>query len=91
MNGFRHVRWPQNAPGRFYVDEQCIDCDVCRDIAPALFRRDDRDAHSFVARQPATADERRVAEEARDECPVGAIGDDGDALEEPPVGQPARH
>lgn len=79
MNGFRHVRhprWPENVPGRFWVDEQCIDCDVCRDIAPATFGREDRGAHSFVRRQPATPDELAAAAEAMAECPVGAIGED---------------
>ena len=25
---------PDNTPGEFYVDRECIDCDVCRDEAP---------------------------------------------------------
>src|SRR2546426_819091 len=27
-----------NAPGEFYVDSSCIDCDLCRQIAPEVFR-----------------------------------------------------
>ena len=30
-------RWPSNVPGEFYVDRTCIDCDQCREIAPATF------------------------------------------------------
>ena len=30
-------KFPQNVPGRFYVDDQCIDCDLCRETAPANF------------------------------------------------------
>jgi 4Fe-4S single cluster domain of Ferredoxin I len=30
-------KYPENAPGKFYVDEQCIDCDLCRETAPANF------------------------------------------------------
>ena len=22
-------KWPENILGKFYVDEQCIDCDLC--------------------------------------------------------------
>ena len=27
-------RVPENVSGIYYVDTQCIDCDVCRDTAP---------------------------------------------------------
>src|SRR5688572_31313743 len=30
-----------NAPGEFYVDSSCIDCDLCRQIAPGVFREED--------------------------------------------------
>ena len=29
-------RLPDNVPGEFYVDSSCIDCDTCRQVAPAL-------------------------------------------------------
>jgi ferredoxin len=66
-------RYPQNVAGPFFVSDECIDCDQCRHHAPAFFQRDDRAAHSFVARQPADAEEIRRCEEALDGCPVGAI------------------
>ena len=28
-------RVPENVPGDFFVDSTCIDCDACRQIAPA--------------------------------------------------------
>jgi ferredoxin len=68
-----HHRYPQNAPGPFYVHDECIDCDQCRHHAPAFFTRDDRTAHSFVARQPETPEEVSLCEEALDGCPVEAI------------------
>jgi hypothetical protein len=34
-------KWAQNAGGKFYVDQQCIDCDLCRETAPAFFTRHD--------------------------------------------------
>lgn len=30
-------RVPENAPGDFFVDSTCIDCDTCRQVAPAVF------------------------------------------------------
>ena len=28
-------KYPENVNGKFYVDDQCIDCDLCRETAPA--------------------------------------------------------
>ena len=70
-------RLPQNAAGRWYVDSACIDCDLCRDTAPQVFRRDDEIGFSIVYHQPETEEEIRTAEQARQGCPVEAIGDDG--------------
>src|SRR5258708_37881214 len=30
-------RLPENVQGEFFVDSTCIDCDACRQIAPASF------------------------------------------------------
>ena len=68
---------PDNAPGKFYVDRQCIDCDVCRDTAPANFRRNDENGYSYVYKQPENPEEVELCQEAFDACPVEAIGDDG--------------
>ena len=68
---------PDNIPGKFYVDRQCIDCDVCRDTSPTNFRRNDDNGYSYVYKQPETAEEFALCEEAFDACPVEAIGDDG--------------
>ena len=32
-------KWESNVTGKFYVDQQCIDCDLCRETAPAFFTR----------------------------------------------------
>ena len=34
-------RYPENVTGSYYVDNQCIDCDLCRETAPASFKRND--------------------------------------------------
>lgn len=71
---------PDNRPGKFYVDRQCIDCDVCRDTAPSNFRRNDDNGYSYLYKQPETEDEFNLCEEAINACPVEAIGDDGEKL-----------
>ena len=65
---------PGNAPGAFFVDSTCIDCDVCRLLAPAVFGSG-RDT-SIVAHQPTTFESHREAARALLSCPVGAIGSD---------------
>lgn len=71
-------KWPDNVKGKFYVDEQCIDCDLCRETAPACFTRNDDGGYSFVYKQPETEEERELCKEALEGCPVEAIGEDGD-------------
>jgi ferredoxin len=77
-------RLPENAAGRYYVDSQCIDCDVCRVTAPANFQRDEEKGYSYVYRQPTGPEEEAQCQEAMDSCPVEAIGDDGDLSVSPP-------
>ncbi|MDQ3133970.1 MAG: ferredoxin [Acidobacteriota bacterium] len=67
----------ETVPGEFYVDSQCIDCDVCRDTAPDNFTRSNKGGYSFVYKQPETDEERALSEEALTSCPVEAIGNDG--------------
>jgi glyoxylase-like metal-dependent hydrolase (beta-lactamase superfamily II)/ferredoxin len=65
-------RLAQNAPGDFFVDSSCIDCDACRQIAPEVFA-DSGDA-SVVFHQPTTLAETRRALMALVACPTGSIG-----------------
>ena len=73
----RSDKHPRNAPGSFYNDLSCIDCDMCREIAPEVFRRDDEEGQSYVWRQPDSPDELARAREAMDRCPTETIGCDG--------------
>ncbi len=66
-------RLPQNAPGEFYVTADCIDCDLCREVAPDTFRRHNDIGFTIVHRQPMTPDERASAIEALAGCPIEAI------------------
>ena len=76
----RQNKWSDNVSGKFYVDEQCIDCDLCRETAPAYFNRNEDGGYSFVYRQPQEHDTEAIAicMKALEDCPVDAIGDDGD-------------
>ena len=70
-------KFEDNTPGKFYVDEECIDCDLCREIAPTMYHRNDDGGYSFVAKQPEGEEEEELAKEAMEGCPVEAIGDNG--------------
>ena len=65
-------RLPDNAPGEFYVDSTCIDCDTCRRMAPATF--EEGSDHSFVHTQPESEADRLRALMALVSCPTGSIG-----------------
>lgn len=71
-------RVTENVAGRFYVDVTCIDCDLCRETAPGNFARIDKRKYSYVVRQPAGVAEEAACRAAMEECPVEAIGCDGD-------------
>jgi len=73
----KNKRFPDNIPGRFYVDKECIACDACILAAPDHFKMHDEDGHAFVVKQPQTPDEESHCREAMEGCPVEAIGNDG--------------
>lgn len=72
-------KYTDNAPGRFYVDETCIDCDACRQTAPDNYDRNEEGGYSYLSKQPETEAEVEACIDAMDGCPVEAIGDDGEA------------
>ena len=69
---------PENVPGKYYVDSNCIDCDVCRTTAPANFKANEEEGYSYVYKQPENEEEEALCQEAMESCPVEAIGDDGE-------------
>jgi ferredoxin len=73
----RKNKWPDNVPGSWYVDKECILCSVCADAAPRNFRMSKDEDHDVVYKQPESADEIAQCNEAMDNCPVEAIGNDG--------------
>lgn len=66
------LRLPENVAGEFFVDSTCIDCDTCRQIAPAVFC--DHGGQSSVYHQPETEKETLFAQMAVVACPTGSIG-----------------
>src|SRR5262245_58421912 len=71
----RNHAYAENVPGAFFVDETCIDCDQCRQIAPSVFLEESD--HSIVYHQPESADETHRAAMALVACPTGSIGAGG--------------
>ena len=71
-------RYEDNVKGCYFVDEQCIDCDLCREVASDNFKRNEGDGYSYVYKQPENEEEEKFCKEAMEGCPVEAIGDFGD-------------
>ena len=68
---------PENILGKYFVDTNCIDCDVCRETAPNNFTQQADKGYSYVYKQPTTPAEEAQCKEALESCPVEAIGSDG--------------
>src|SRR5215831_14101731 len=64
--------YSENIPGNFFVDDTCIDCDLCRQIAPSVFKEESD--HSVVYRQPDSPAETHRAAMALVACPTASIG-----------------
>jgi len=65
-------RLPTNVDGNVYVHDSCINCDVCRQMAPATFNA--ASGQSRVHTQPAVGTEAHVAAlRALISCPTGSI------------------
>ena len=70
-------RYPENVPGKYYVDSNCLYCETCIELAPENFASND-DEYAYITKQPDNDSEEEQCEEALDNCPVDAIGDDGE-------------
>ena len=71
-------KYEDNIAGKWYVDKECIDCDLCNELAPNNFKSSDADDHSIVFKQPGNEEEEEQCNEALEACPVEAIGCDGE-------------
>ena len=70
-------KYDANAAGKYFVDEECIDCDLCRQEAPDNFQRNEEYGYSYVYKQPTNETEEAECRTALGSCPVEAIGDFG--------------
>ncbi len=73
----KNNKHPGQVAGPFYVDTSCIDCDLCRQTAPANFTRNEAGGFSYVFKQSENPEEEAKCKQAMEECPVEAIGSDG--------------
>lgn len=67
----------ENVDGPFYVDESCIQCGNCADVAPENFTQGEE--FYYVYKQPEDDEELENCQQALEECPVDAIGGNGEA------------
>jgi glyoxylase-like metal-dependent hydrolase (beta-lactamase superfamily II)/ferredoxin len=67
------LRRPENVRGDFFVDSSCIDCDLCRQIAPATFHQ--AGDQTAVYAQPTDPETEFAALKALVTCPTASIGD----------------
>src|ERR687888_55136 len=76
----RELAVAENAPGDLFVDETCIECDTCRELAPDVFGSLES-GQSFVERQPSDDPTWRRALHAVVSCPTASIGAERSAKE----------
>lgn len=74
----KEKKYAENKAGAYYVDDQCIACDACVMEAPKFFTMNDEQGHAYVMAQPKNDKEIEDCENAKNACPVDAIGSDGD-------------
>ncbi len=67
-------KYPDNAPGPYFVDQECIACDTCVQLASPFFKLTSDCDHAFVHIQPIKPVELDQCESAKKACPVNAIG-----------------
>ena len=66
------LKLARNVDGDFFVDSTCIDCDLCRQIAPETFTS--AGDQSIVYHQPETPVQEFAALKALVTCPTASIG-----------------
>ena len=73
---------PLNAKGKYYVDQNTCTCSAaCEQVAPKNFKFSE-DSGFYVDKQPETAEEEAQCKEAIRCCPVEAIYDDGENIDQ---------
>jgi ferredoxin len=73
----KNKKLKDNVTGSFYVDTSCVDCDLCWQMAPDFFARNEVGGYAYVKKQPAKPSETDRCRSALDACPTSSIGEDG--------------
>ena len=73
-------RTPLNVAGKYYVDINCICCGICTLTAPLNFLVNLNEEYGYIGKQPETKEEIKAIEKAIQNCPVEAIGYDGEEI-----------
>ena len=70
-------KYPQNVPGPYYVNDDCIGCGLCTETAPDNFEFNENEEYAYVYKQPENDEEKKACQEALEDCPSDAIEDNG--------------
>lgn len=68
---------PENSNGAYAVNDRCINCSLCSEIAPQIFATNHDEGYEYVKKQPETEKEFALVAEAADICPADAISNHG--------------
>ena len=71
----KNAKAVDNVEGKYYVDTNCIGCGQCIDSASDFFAEGPNGI--YVKAQPSTQKDTELCEQALSNCPVEAIGNDG--------------
>ncbi len=74
----KQAKMTKNVSGKFYVDSTCIGCCQCVDLAGDCFAEDGESGTAYVFKQPNNQETEKACNEAMSNCPVEAIGNDGE-------------
>lgn len=64
----------ENISGDYFVDQNCIACQVCVKLAPSMFKMNAMMENAFVYSLPKNQQNKELYWEAMDLCPVESIG-----------------
>ncbi len=64
---------PENVAGKYFVLDCCNACGLCKSVADTLFDSNKKGTYYFVSRQPSSAEEQAMMDEAIEFCEVNGI------------------
>lgn len=74
------VRLEENAPGKFYVTNECNGCGICFSYALQNFMYSNDASYYFIYNQPGDDREEADIRRAMEVCPMCCIKDDGQLI-----------